>query len=295
MLQLLGLLRMLISENLIFGSLERKPEEALIMASQDQVVAWHAQGEDEGPIAPVYHLNALACGRLVPDGGTVVDLGCGSGRFASYLARYRTDLKIVGYDLSEEMVRVGNVSLKEGGLADRVELRVGDMTAFSRTMPSETALVASVFAMHHLPGIVDVKHCFRELAGARDRNGCAIWLFDLARPRHASTARAYPEVFTPSAPEVFKQDSINSLLAAYSHEEIRTIADDAIREAGWHSVIARWFPLYQAYWIGSRTEKGIGEQRTTALGTAESRLSSMAMRQYQALKMIMPGLPGQDN
>lgn len=289
MRQLLGLIQMLVSEHLIAGDLARKPEELLVMDTQDQVTAWHKQGEDEGPIAPVYLFNALACSALVPEGGTVVDLGCGSGRFAAYLARYRTDLRIIGLDLSGPMVDVGNESLRNSGLSDRVELKVGDMTTFSAAIPPDTSLVSCVFALHHLPTLDHVNQCFEQFHRARSNTGCAAWIFDLARPRHARTAELYPEVFTPDAPEVFKLDSMNSLLAAYSHEEIKQAATQVFHSEPWHSRLARIFPLYQAFWLDHRMDHtGVQADRYVPPS-----LSPELQQQYRGLKLILPGVPGQ--
>ncbi|HEX5682767.1 MAG TPA: hypothetical protein VFY73_01930 [Ideonella sp.] len=80
---------MLFKETFILGGFPRKPEDHLVMDSQDQVDAWHAQGSGEGPILSIYHLNALACSRLTASGGTVIDVACGTGRFAAYLAKMR--------------------------------------------------------------------------------------------------------------------------------------------------------------------------------------------------------------
>ena len=288
---ILGMASLLIRENLISGHLERTPEELLVMESPEQVTAWHAQGGDEGPMLPIYHLNALACSRLVSTGGTVVDLGCGSGRFSSYLARCRPDLKIVGLDLSEPMVDLGNSALRDAGLGGRVELRVGDMTDFAHDLPSETALVVCQFALHHLPERQLVEKCFSELAAARARTGCGFWLFDLARPRHRSTALAYPEVLTPDAPEVFKLDSTHSLLAAYSHAELAEVVGRVFGQMRVEAVLARLFPLYQAFWVAGAAGDGGARAASSRQFVSGRALSLRARLQYQALRAILRGIP----
>lgn len=283
---LLGLLSLLIRENLIPGHIERTPEELLVMESPEQVTAWHAQGADEGPMLPIYHLNALACSRLLPGSGTVVDLGCGSGQFSAYLARRRPDLKIVGFDLSKPMVDLGNAALAESGLGDRVELRVGDMTAFASALPPDTALVACQFALHHLPSLLHVEQCLAELATARAQTNCALWFFDLVRPRHASTVLAYPEILTPDAPEVFRLDSSNSLRASYAHAELREVVDRVFGRSAIKSALAKIFPLYQAFWAtGTGGAQPIGEF------VSGRRLSPMGFLQYRALRVILCGIP----
>jgi arsenite methyltransferase len=290
----LGMLSMLFRENWIAGDLQREPEELLVMDTQDQVSAWHEQGKDDGPIVPIYHLNALACSRLAPTGGTVVDLGCGSGQYAAYLARRRPDLKVVGFDLSEPMVATGNAALCDAGLADRVELRVGDMTAFSERVPDDVVLIGSVFSIHHLPTLGHVERCFREMAAARRRLGCAVWVFDLARPRHRQTALAYPEVFTPEAPRAFKEDSINSLIAAYSHTEMDAAIRASLSEGSLVSRRSRFLPLYQAFWMESGDNRSAQSSASAAVAgpaAMTTPLSASVRARYRALRWILPGLP----
>jgi hypothetical protein len=41
----------------------------------------------------------------------------------------------------------------------------------------------------------------------------------------------YPRVFTPAAPDVFRADSTNSLVAAYSHDELAGAVERAFESA----------------------------------------------------------------
>jgi SAM-dependent methyltransferase len=287
MIPLAGILRMVVREHLAPVTLVRTPEERPAMDAPSQACAWHAQGADDGPIVPLYHLNALACSRLAPLNSTVVDLGCGSGRYAVYLAKRRPDLRIVGFDLSPAMVDLGNAALRRAGLDDRVELRIGDMTRFAQAIPDGTRLINCLFAVHHLPDLDDVKRCFAQIREVRDRHGSAFWIFDLARPRDVRTAHDYPEVLTPDAPPVFRHDSTSSLVAAYSHAELRDAIERTIGKAVQRRH-ARLLPLYQAFWMNARTGLSPSDTPYAELGMV---LAGAAREQYRALRLIMPGLP----
>jgi tRNA (cmo5U34)-methyltransferase len=291
MKSLFTLLSMLFQENVIPGSMQRKPEESLVMDAQDQVEAWHRQGADDGPIIPIYHLHSQLCSRLAKPGSTVVDLGCGSGQFSAYLARRRPDLHIIGIDLSAPMVAVGNDALKQSGLDDRVELLQGDMTHFSAQLPDEVGLISCLFALHHLPSLEEVRQCFADIRSVSEKAGCNVALFDLVRPRHESTTTNYPKALTPDAPEAFRLDSVNSLVAAYSHEELKGVVDLVLGQLPIHSTQSRFLRLYQAFWL---EQEGYSGHSLAHSLYADGELPSALRKQVRALKAILPGLPLHD-
>ncbi len=67
-------------------------------ASYDQY--WNARKTETGPIHPRY---ALVAARL-PDTGSVVDIGCGDGRFLRYLKASKPGLRLCGVDGSQSAV-----------------------------------------------------------------------------------------------------------------------------------------------------------------------------------------------
>jgi SAM-dependent methyltransferase len=67
--------------------------------------------------------------HLAPDAGDVVlDVGCGVGGPARHLAD-RFGCRVVGIDLTPDFVTIANLLSERTGLADRVEVRLGDATA----------------------------------------------------------------------------------------------------------------------------------------------------------------------
>lgn len=281
----LHLAAMLLDEWLRPGELARRPEDSAAMDVQDQVAAWHAQGD--ASIAPLYQLSARACSRMAPPGSTVVDLGCGSGRFAAFLARMRPDLRVLGVDLSPRMVDTGNAALRAEGLHGRVALQVGDMTRFAALAPAGTSVVHSLFAVHHLPDLALVETLLRQVQAVGDREGASFVLVDLARPRHEATCRRYPEALTPGAPRVFKDDSTNSLRAAYTHAELRGAIDRVMQPPQEvRSARSRLLGLYQAHWRSRIDARAAGWPQPAAV------LPRQAAWQYAALRhLLLPTLP----
>lgn len=71
-------------------------------------------------------LDALA----VPPGGTVLELGCGTGRNLVLAARRYPAARLYGLDISAAMLETARRSLARAHLDDRVALAAGDASAF---------------------------------------------------------------------------------------------------------------------------------------------------------------------
>lgn len=277
----LRVLTLLFREYCRSGSLPRCPEPDDIMHDTESVRAFHEQGESS--LLPVYHFNALAVSRLLPEGGTVVDLGSGSGQFISYLAACRPDARILGLDLSPAMVELGTEKLVQDRLYPKVQLSIGDMTCFRDLIPGRVDVISSVFSLHHLPDHASLEKCFLEMEYVRRLSSGAVWIFDHARPRHPGTAEEFPKIFTPSAAASFQRDSRNSLLASFSFTEMSAALDRAFDRPVRH-VLSRALRLYQAHWI----EAGSDESRGIWKGKP---LPPPACDTFRGLRRIMGGVP----
>jgi SAM-dependent methyltransferase len=176
--------------------------------------------------AGIHHFNALAISRLLPEGGTLLDLGCGSGRLLARLAHGRPDARIVGLDLSEPMLETGRQMLESEGLAHRVELRRADITTFDADLPEQLDVVSCNFALHHLPTEEVASRCLEAIARARSRSGCAIWIFDFARLRHPGSWPAIASMINWPGP-VVHSDAVESERAAFSEAELTKLLERA--------------------------------------------------------------------
>lgn len=244
-------------------------------------------GTGETTLMPAYYFSARAIDALAPVGSTIVDLGCGSGQFLAYLAGCRTDLRITGIDLAEDMVDAGNEMLQRKALGERVRLVVGDMRDFRSVVQGRADLISSVFALHHLPSHSDLMSCLREIGRVVSAEGARLWLFDHARPKREATARGFPEIFGPRSSAAFKTDSRNSVRAAWSFEELREALGSTI-EMRVSSSLARLFPLYQAHWLGE--ERSDADPATWR--TREALLPPGAAWDAKSLARILRRPPG---
>ena len=65
-----------------------------------------------------------------PPGGTVLELGCGTGRNLILAARRFPDAHFFGLDISAEMLATARASIARAGLSDRITLAQADATDF---------------------------------------------------------------------------------------------------------------------------------------------------------------------
>lgn len=72
----------------------------------------------------------LIAGLDVPPGGTVLELGCGTGRNIILAARRYPEARFFGLDISAEMLETATAAIGREGLSDRVALARGDATDF---------------------------------------------------------------------------------------------------------------------------------------------------------------------
>jgi len=63
-------------------------------------------------------------------GGSVLEMGCGTGRNLIAVARAYPKAALYGFDISEEMLKTAKAAVRRAGLADRIHLVQGDATAF---------------------------------------------------------------------------------------------------------------------------------------------------------------------
>jgi tRNA (cmo5U34)-methyltransferase len=210
-------------EKLARGERERVPEP-MVMEEPQGVREYDEIG---GSVqVGIHHFNALGISRLLPRGGMLLDLGCGSGRLLARLAHGRPDARLVGLDLSEPMLQTGQRLLEREGLADRVELRRGDITTFDAELPEPFDVVSCNFTLHQLPTEDLVRRCLEAIARFRSRTGCAVWIFDFARLRHPRSWPAFASIVNWPGTAVH-HDALASEQAAFTLDELTAMLERA--------------------------------------------------------------------
>jgi trans-aconitate methyltransferase len=146
--------------------------------------------------------------------GTVIDLGCGPGDICIRIARSLPDWKIVGLDAGPNMLALAAEAVKKADLQARIELTLNHLPC---PLPGhDLHAIVSNSLLHHLPDPMSLWQTISEQAPP----GCVIQVMDLHRPESAKAARELVETHAADAPEVLATDFYNSLLAAYTVDEV---------------------------------------------------------------------------
>ncbi len=72
----------------------------------------------------------LVATLAVPNGGTVLEVGCGTGRNLIQVARRYPTVRLFGLDISEAMLETARKSIERAGLGDRITLKQADANNF---------------------------------------------------------------------------------------------------------------------------------------------------------------------
>lgn len=150
------------------------------------LAALRRAGKDPDNLAPgdlsgldQFHFRGLEATRdqtelvALEPGSHVLDVGCGIGGPARYLAG-EFGCHVTGLDLTEEFCRVGAMLAERTGLADRVEFRQGD----ALDMPFEDAGFDLVWTQHASMNIADKDRLHGEMYRVL-KSGGRLALYDI--------------------------------------------------------------------------------------------------------------------
>ncbi|NDY94451.1 class I SAM-dependent methyltransferase [Wenzhouxiangella limi] len=171
--------------------------------------------------------------------GQLVDLGCGPGDICLRIARALPDWRIVGLDAGPNMLSLAGEAVTAADLAERIELVHARLPEHG--LDGRFDAVVSNSLLHHLPDHMSLWRAVADLAAP----GAYIQIMDLHRPDSVARARWLVDQHAADAPEILRQDFYNSLLAAWTIEEVR----DQYEQAGLASL--RLSRPTERHWMAS--------------------------------------------
>ena len=146
--------------------------------------------------------------------GHVLDLGCGPGDIPIRFARALPACRITGVDASEPMIGLADAAVKQAGLADRITFRCERFQGVSLVEPVDAAVSNSL--VHHVPNPLQFWYRLRQLV----KPDSPVLVMDLLRPDSPEEAQAIVNRYAAKEPEILRRDFYNSLLAAFTEDEV---------------------------------------------------------------------------
>ena len=146
--------------------------------------------------------------------GHILDLGCGPGDIPVRFARALPSCRITGVDASEPMIGLAGVAVKQAGLADRITFRCERFQGVSLIEPVDAVVSNSL--LHHVPNPLQFWYRLRRLV----KPGSPVLVMDLLRPDSPEEAQAIVDRNAAKEPEILRRDFYNSLLAAFTEDEV---------------------------------------------------------------------------
>jgi SAM-dependent methyltransferase len=194
--------------------------EPELMVDDDQ-----AQAYSDADFAESHQAAVTRFGEAFPDfaGGRMLDLACGPADITVRFARAYPELTIVGLEGSAAMLALGVQRVMREGLTEQIVFQHRVLRDPELAALGAFDAVISTNSLHHFHDPAALWSSIRAAAAP----GARVFVQDLMRPDSPAAAQALCDRYAPNEPEVLRRDFYNSLLAAFTPDEIRAQLLDA--------------------------------------------------------------------
>jgi 2-polyprenyl-3-methyl-5-hydroxy-6-metoxy-1,4-benzoquinol methylase len=149
-------------------------------------------------------------------GGLVLDAGCGPADIPIRFAMRYPSCLVTAVDASMPMIQLAEQAVSQAGLGDRISLRRERLEDIPGANVFDAVLSNSL--LHHLTNPLQFWQKLRQLV----KPGSPVLVMDLLRPDSPEEARAIVDRYAAGMPAILRRDFYNSLLAAFTEDEITT-------------------------------------------------------------------------
>lgn len=194
--------------------LVRSPEPKELMDDEVQALAY-AQADFDAPHTNIMRFFQAAMPSGF-DAARAIDLGCGAADISIRLSRIHPRCSVDAVDGSKAMLSHAATSIKAAGLERQI--RIVQASLPCQSLPQRHYdLVVSNSLLHHLyhPEVLWQTLC--QVA----RPGAFLFIADLIRPDSPEHALSLVEKYAAGDPDILRRDFHNSLLAAFTIDEVR--------------------------------------------------------------------------
>lgn len=147
----------------------------------------------------------------------VLDLGCGSGDVTVRFAQRYTECHIDAIDGAAEMLKQAENLISMHALTQRITLHLQQLPNCTIENKMYQAIISNSL-LHHLHEPQHLWSTIKQYAAT----DTAIYICDLFRPNSAQQAKRIVDQYANKEPEILRTDFYNSLLAAFTPNEVHT-------------------------------------------------------------------------
>ena len=135
--------------------------------------------------------------------------------FLDYFAsRGHATVRIVGIDASQPMITIAEEAVRKAGFTDRITFLCQRFQDMNSSDPVDAIISNSL--LHHVPNPFQFWYAIKTLA----KPGAPVLVMDLIRPDSEDEAQAIVDRYAAEEPEQLRKDFFNSLLAAFTEDEV---------------------------------------------------------------------------
>ena len=150
----------------------------------------------------------------------ILDVATGTGDFAIAASKLKPR-KIVGFDLSEQMLNVGREKAKRLGLAEVIEFRKGD----SEAMPFQDEQFDAITVAFGVRNFENLENGLKEFHRVIKKDGVII-ILEFSKPRYFPMKQFYLFYFFRILPFIGRLISKDSSAYSYLPESVMAFPDD---------------------------------------------------------------------
>lgn len=151
---------------------------------------------------------------------TILDVATGTGDFAIAASRLKPR-KIIGFDLSEQMLSVGRLKVKKLGLDQLIEFKKGD----SEAMPFEQDQFDAITVAFGVRNFENLETGLKEFRRVLKNEGVAV-ILEFSKPRHFPMKQLYFFYFFKILPLIGRIVSKDHSAYSYLPESVMAFPDD---------------------------------------------------------------------
>lgn len=189
--------------------------EPEVMDTPEAAIAYDEMDHSEVNRRFVADLLAAGLADLNLVEGVVMDLGTGTALIPIELCQQHPDVRVLGVDLSVEMLDIARMNIDMASMLERIQLQHLD----AKGLPSEDDQFVAVISnsiIHHIPEPASVlREALRVLAP-----GGRIFFRDLMRPPDETTLQSLLDTYAEGESDFVREMFAHSLRAALTLDEM---------------------------------------------------------------------------